>query len=459
MKSSKAETHAKFHKIPRLQFSPERQFTSYAGLVIIQALAKTLMLKARFRQCFAHLRRYTVYGPASIVMLVVLLVMLGFRRLRDLDYCHDDPLLARVAGLRTLPNVSTVSRTLAGLDEEGLDNFRAMIRDLVLERLQAISPARITLDFDGSVVSTRGHAEGTAIGYNPRNKGARSYYPLFATIAQTEQFFDVLHRPGNVHDSNGAADFMSRCFWELCSCLPGIQLETRLDSAFFNELVFLVLQEYAVEFSCSVPFERFPALKQLIEKRERWQFLSDGYACFELDWKPKSWDDTYRLICVRKAKAIPSKEPIQLDLFIPKAHEFEYSVIATNKTSAAKKVVAFHHGRGSQEKLIGEGKQHAALDVVAGRRLSTNRAFALAAMLAHNLSRELQMAAQPPRRRSTPKRSSLFQFLSLGTLRQRLFHRAGKLSRPAGELTLTINANDAIEAEIHRYLGALSPAC
>ena len=38
----------------------------------------------------------------------------------------------------------------------------------------------------------------------PKKKGARSYYHLLCTVAQTGQFLDVLHRPGNVHDSKGA---------------------------------------------------------------------------------------------------------------------------------------------------------------------------------------------------------------------------------------------------------------
>jgi hypothetical protein len=459
VKSSKAEIHARFHKIPRLRFSAERRFTSYAGLVLVQALARTLMLKARLGKCFAHLGKHAVYGPASIVMLVVLLIMLGFRRLRDLDFCHDDPLLARVAGLRTLPNVSTVSRTLAPIDDDGVDNLRAMIRDLVIERLQKQALARVTIDFDGSVVSTRGHAEGTAVGFNPRSKGARSYYPLFGTIAQTDQFFDMHHRPGNVHDSNGAAEFMSGCLWELSQRLPGAQLETRLDSAFFSELVLLTLEEYDVEFTCSVPFERFPALKRLIEQQRRWQPIEDGWACFEPDWAPKGWDERYRFICVRHAVPVQNRAPIQLDLFIPRDHEYEYTVIVTNKRTTARSVTAFHHGRGSQEKLLGEAKQHAALDVVAGRRLSTNRVFALAGMLAHNLSRELQMAAEPAPRTTTSKRAALWRFMSLGTLRQRLLHRAGKLSRPGGELTLTMNANAAIQAELDRYLTALGSGC
>ena len=39
MKSSKAEIHAKFHKIPRIRFSEERELTSYAGIVIFPLIA------------------------------------------------------------------------------------------------------------------------------------------------------------------------------------------------------------------------------------------------------------------------------------------------------------------------------------------------------------------------------------------------------------------------------------
>jgi hypothetical protein len=46
-----------------------------------------------------------------------------------------------------------------------------------LNALLTCGLARITLDFDGSVIST---------------KGWRSYYPLFCTIAKTGQDFDLL---------------------------------------------------------------------------------------------------------------------------------------------------------------------------------------------------------------------------------------------------------------------------
>lgn len=82
--------------------------------------------------------------------------------------------------------------------------LRRLLRELIFDRLTQMKPARLTLDSDGSVLSTRRHAEGTAVGYNKKRKGARSHYPLFCIVAQTGQVLDLLHRSGNVHDSNGA---------------------------------------------------------------------------------------------------------------------------------------------------------------------------------------------------------------------------------------------------------------
>jgi hypothetical protein len=95
--------------------------------------------------------------------------------------------------------------------------------------------SRVTMDFDGSVISTSRYAEGTAVGYNTHKKGERSYYPLFCTIAQTAQVLDVLHRRGNVHDSHDSLAFISACIAQLRTHLPGAVLESRKDSAFFND--------------------------------------------------------------------------------------------------------------------------------------------------------------------------------------------------------------------------------
>ena len=139
-----------------------------------------------------------------IMMLLVVHLIIGHRRLRDVEYYRDDEMVKRVLGLKRLPDASTVSRSLASADEQNVAKVRSESRHLVMERLVDEGFSRVTLDYDGSVLSTGRHAEGTAVGFNKKKKGARSYYPLFCTVAQTDQIFDIHHRPGNVHDSNGA---------------------------------------------------------------------------------------------------------------------------------------------------------------------------------------------------------------------------------------------------------------
>ncbi len=58
------------------------------------------------------------------------------------------------------------------MESEGVENVRQLSRSVVIEGLQREQLPRLTLDFDGSVQSTKGHAEGTAVGYNKKKKGA-----------------------------------------------------------------------------------------------------------------------------------------------------------------------------------------------------------------------------------------------------------------------------------------------
>lgn len=458
MKSSKQNIHTKIHKIPTLRFCEDKKLTSYSGLIIFQALFQLLQLKTALRSCFLHLKAGKIFGHATVFLMLIVHVILGFRRLRTLDYYKDDPLVARVIGIRSMPDVATVSRTLASFDSHSVDNVRNYIRQSVTARVVTEQLKVLTVDFDGSVQSTSGHAEGTAVGFNKKHKGQRSYYALFATVAQTGQFFDMHHRPGNVHDSNGAVDFIAHTLYNLQKEMPKTQLECRIDSAFYNQTILHLLQELNTLFTCSVPFERFPKLKKIIENRKRWRRISGDQSYFESDWTPDCWNRRHRLLIVRTRRNKQVKGPLQLDLFSPRDRQYEYKVIATNRIEAAEDVILFHDGRGSQEKLFGEAKQHAALALIPTKRVVGNQIFTLAGMLAHNLGRELQMNARPAQRKQNSKRTALWKFESLGTIRQHLIHKAGTLTRPQGELTLTMNANDAVSRELENYLHKITKA-
>lgn len=454
MKSSKADVIARVHKIPEVAFDDAegQKLTSFGGLVIFQSLFERLDLKAKLRRCFAHKTVAPIYGLHRIMFVMILNAVLGYRKLRDTDFYRDDPMVLRVIGLNQFPDVSTISRTLAAAEAKDVVNVRQMAQDMVLSRIGQEQLARATLDFDGSVMTTTRHAEGTAVGFNKKKKGARSYYPLFCTIAQTGQFLDMHHRAGNVHDSNGAPEFAKTCVDKARSVLPGAIIEARFDCAFFSEEMLGGLANDKVEFTASVPFERFPELKKIIEARGWWRHIDDTWSCFETTWKPQSWDRRFRFIVIRQVVKEQLKGPLQLHLFEPRSYKYEYKVIVTNKKVKAKKILAFHNGRGAQEKIFAEAKSQAQLEYVPVRRLYGNQLYCLAAMLAHNLTREMQMQSGEREFGTSEKRRPLWTFESLNTIRQRLVQRAARLIRPQGRLTLVMGANNRVREEIERHL-------
>jgi hypothetical protein len=451
MKCSRAAVHRKFHRLPEIRFEDQR-LTSFAGLIVFQSLFNRLGLKGQLTGCFRHLKVSPIFGHGLTVLLLIVHLLLGYRRLQDMRYYQDDPMVRRLLGLERLPDVATVSRTLAGMDNRSVDKLRRLNRQQVLRRLSALSLARITLDFDGSVLSSGRFAEGTAVGFNRKKKGQRSYYPLFCTLAQTGQVLDVWHRPGNVHDSNGAKTFILECIREIRAILPRAAIEVRMDSAFFSDDIVGMLHAQGVEFTISVPFERFTELKGMVEGRKRWRHLNDRCDFFENRWKPKSWGAKQRFVFIRTRNRKQYKEPVQLDLFIPYEYGYDFKVIVTNKRLGARKVLSYHNGRGAQEGTFAELKSQTQLDYIPTRRQAGNRVFVLAAMLAHNLNREMQMMAAEPQRNTTERRAPLWQFEQLGTLRRKLIQRAGRLTKPQGMLTLTMNANPTVKSQLLHYL-------
>ena len=185
MKSSRRQVRRKVHALPALKFESQ-SFTSFAGLVVLQQFFAILQLKVRRARCFAHQGAGKVFSRPILFLQLMLHLILGYRELRDSRYYQDDPLVKRLLGLRRLPDVATISRMLKQADARSVAN----LRELLFERLAQLALPRLTLDFDGPFLSTMRRAEGSAVGFNKKRKGARSYYPLFCTIAQTGQVLD-----------------------------------------------------------------------------------------------------------------------------------------------------------------------------------------------------------------------------------------------------------------------------
>ena len=85
IKCSKAAIHRKTHRIPDIRFE-DQKLTSFAGLVVYQALFSRIGLKQQLSGCFRHLTVSPIFGHGVVVLLLIVHLLLGHRRLQDMRY-------------------------------------------------------------------------------------------------------------------------------------------------------------------------------------------------------------------------------------------------------------------------------------------------------------------------------------------------------------------------------------
>src|ERR1700731_920049 len=197
-----------------IEFGRE-QLTSYGGLELLRHYFQLIELNRRIRQGFREHDLGGDYGCVHLVLVVVGLVVVGARRLKQLRYVAQDPLFARLCGLARIPADRTVVNWLKQFTRASLGALVRINSELLYEQIRKQDRRRLTLDIDGTVIRTGEKVAWAMRGFNPHHPKDRSYYPLLAHLAQTGQILRLKNRPGNVHDSKGAAAFMRELIGEI----------------------------------------------------------------------------------------------------------------------------------------------------------------------------------------------------------------------------------------------------
>src|SRR5437867_11070679 len=148
MRVAKEDIYTRASSIPTVRFEVQER-TSFGGIVVFQKLFAQLSLKERLRRCCAHLSEKNLYHPAVIVQWLIVHLLLGFRKLRELEFYEDDPLIKRVLGLKVLPDVSTISRALIEFDDGGIEAHRAVNREQAMTGVLRDGWRRTRVDPDG----------------------------------------------------------------------------------------------------------------------------------------------------------------------------------------------------------------------------------------------------------------------------------------------------------------------
>lgn len=445
MRYKKAQIQKVIKSDLKIQFAPQ-DISSHSGLELFRRYFKLIGLQSRIRKAFRGFSFSGDYSMIHFILVLISLWLVGGRRLRHIPFLGEDPLVQRLCGLHTLPSDRTVSRWLGQFTNDSLQALVNLNSELVLEKLGELELPRVTLDFDGTVLSCGNLVKWAARGYNPMNRHSKSYFPLLCHVAQTGHFLQVRNRPGNVHDSkSGALNVIRQCISRAREMFPNAVIEVRLDSAFFQEKIIKYLLKEKIGFAIKVPMWQWLGVKDVIQNRQRWTPVNDRLAYFFRRLKLDQWDMELPLHIYRhKLSDRVRKGHHQLDFFTPNDGIYEYHVILSNKELKPMNVLDFYNGRCGMEANIGELKGEFAFDVVPTRHYQGNSAHQQISLLAYNLVRNFQIDTEiVEERKKTAKRTHLFSFSSLRTIRFELIQAAGRILNTSNGKVLQITQNVA----------------
>lgn len=445
----------------RIEFGEER-LTSHAGLELFRRFVVALGLTKLLHAAGRRLKLGGDFGFSSAVLLVVGMLLIGARRLRHLAFVREDPILLRFAGLSRAPDERSLSRMLKKLGHETWPDLDRVNIAIVQRAVEPLSLQRLTLDLDGSVVTTGLQVERAARGFNPHHRRNPSYYPILATIAQTGHVLAHKNRAGNVHDSHQSSAFLRHAVRAAREGLlfAGL-LEVRADSAFFQRDFLRACDWHRLEYAIKVPMWPWLNLRGVVKQKDEadWQWVDRKHGVQGLfaELPIPAWKRTERVAIYRKRINHQPFKGRQLELFNPDDGYWEYSVVATNKTLGLRALWHFANGRGIQEKVTAELKSGYAFDAIPTNRYSANTAWQKLNIVTHNIVTSFQLVTAMTPKPRTMKRTTNYLLRSIRTLRFEWLNKAARLLRPNGTAVLRLADNAETSAayeQIERRLVA-----
>lgn len=456
MRRRKADLAARVNGDLRVEFTGSG-LTSYAGLELLLRYARALNLNGLLRRHLAILPLRGDFGAVAMVRLLVGLLIVGGRRLEHVGYVEGDPLIHRFAGLAHLPSPRTVSRWLKNFKAAWIESLQRLNAELIAPVVRRLPLKTLTVDVDGTVVSTGLRVERAFRGYNPHHRKVPSYYPITAYLAETGHVLRVQNRSGNIEDGKASLRFLRDLFAQMADTV-GVahRLRFRMDGAFFKRSVIELLERRRAGYAIKVPFYQWLDLRSKIQARRRWQRVSADVEGFELVFTAAPWGMPLRVAIYRKRVHHPTRKNYQLDLFDPDDGTYEYSAVTSNLELTASNLWWFMCGRGLHEKVIGQLKSGLAFATIPTHHYGANSAWQQLVTLAHNLLANFQIDTGTARKTRGRKRTGLFVLRSPQTLRFELFHRAGEIVHPNGAAILRLSSNPRVKSAFHRIAARLA---
>jgi hypothetical protein len=403
-----------------------RGLTHFGGVYFFREFLRVLQFRNFLAPHLTYPRRNRRYSLSQMILALVYPIVLGLDRLETASFLRSNGTFQYLTGLQSFPDPQTLRRFLLRAPESFWEQVRR-VNDRLLQNFIHLPQhrSRLIFDLDSTVVTVFGRQQRTAVGYNPRYRGKRSYNPLLCIEANSSFLWDTELRPGNAGTWDGSVELLDTCFTNVP---PDIrELRVRADAGFGFNPVFEALEsrptQYAVVARLTQAFRRLlPGL--------RYDPVNPIGEMAEFEHRPHGWPQARRFVVARRF--IPEEEA-QTTLF--SMGRYVYRAWVTNLSLTPAGVWHFYDGRAGMEPRIGELREDFALRKIPTASFAANALYLEIIRLAYNLVTAFQ--------RNCLQES--WQNLTLTKLRYKLFLLPGELTHPQNRPVLRLRESPVLQ--------------
>ena len=398
--------------------------THYGGIYFFQEFLRVLQFRHFLARRLGDFRSRHDYPLSQMVLALIYPIVLGLDRLESASFLRPDETFQYLTGLPSYPDPQSLRRFLLHAPPE----FRQQLHRFNNRLLQQFihlpeHRSRLILDLDSTVVTVFGRQEGTAVGYNPRYRGKRSYDPLLCLEANSSFLWDTELRPGDAGTWAGSRELLATCFLSIPADIR--ELRVRADAGFGYGPVLEMLEARSAQYA--VVARMTGSLKRALGGL-RYERLNPRWEIAQCEHRSSERAPVRRCVVVRRPIEETDPEPTLFTL-----QRYLYRAWITNLDLTPAGVWHFYDGRAGMEPRIRELREDFALRKIPTRAFAANALYLEVVRLAYNLVTVFQRTCVPEE----------WQDLTLSSLRHKLLWLPGELTRPQNRPTLRL-ANSPI---------------
>src|SRR5208337_4676949 len=225
--------------------------THFGGIYFFHEFLRVLHFRDFLTRHLVYPRRNHRYSPSQAVLAVVYPILLGLDRLETASFLRSNGTFQYLTGLPSFPDPQTLRRFLRHAPGPLREQLRRVSDRLLQKFILLPEPrSRLIFDLDSTVLTVFGKQDGTAIGYNPRYHGKRSYHPLLCLEANSHFLWDAELRPGDTGTFQGSCALLQTAFARLPR--PIREIRFRADAGFGYEPVLKTVETAGADYAVVV---------------------------------------------------------------------------------------------------------------------------------------------------------------------------------------------------------------